>query len=75
LSLGTTKKGIGPAYSTKMNRSGIRVGDLCHGDFEVRFVERFRRLVADYSDAFDKVSIGSIAIPKSFRPFFCFYRT
>lgn len=33
-SLGTTKKGIGPAYSSKATRNGIRVGDLL-GDFNV----------------------------------------
>ena len=32
--LGTTKKGIGPAYSTKANRSGVRVADLM-GDFDL----------------------------------------
>lgn len=31
-SLGTTKKGIGPTYSSKATRNGIRVGDLL-GDF------------------------------------------
>ena len=30
--LGTTKKGIGPAYSSKANRNGLRVADLV-GDF------------------------------------------
>lgn len=33
-SLGTTKKGIGPAYASKANRTGIRVGELM-GDFNV----------------------------------------
>jgi adenylosuccinate synthase len=33
-SLGTTKKGIGPAYSSKATRNGIRVGDLI-GDFAI----------------------------------------
>lgn len=33
-SLGTTKKGIGPAYSSKATRNGIRVGDLL-GDFNL----------------------------------------
>ncbi|MHA1448389.1 MAG: adenylosuccinate synthase [Candidatus Hodarchaeales archaeon] len=28
LSAGTTRRGIGPAYADKMNRTGIRVGDL-----------------------------------------------
>lgn len=31
--LGTTKKGIGPTYSSKATRNGIRVGDLL-GDFQ-----------------------------------------
>lgn len=33
-SLGTTKKGIGPAYSSKATRNGIRVGELL-GDFNL----------------------------------------
>lgn len=43
-SLGTTKKGIGPAYSSKASRNGIRVADLV-GDFEsfsAKYV-RFKR--------------------------------
>lgn len=32
-SLGTTKKGIGPAYASKATRNGIRVCDLL-GDFD-----------------------------------------
>ena len=42
-SLGTTKKGIGPAYSSKASRSGIRVHHLF--DWE-EFERRFRGLVA-----------------------------
>lgn len=30
--LGTTKKGIGPTYSSKATRNGLRIGDLL-GDF------------------------------------------
>lgn len=33
-SLGTTKKGIGPTYSSKASRNGIRIGDLM-GDFSL----------------------------------------
>ena len=29
--IGTTKKGIGPTYATKMMRSGVRVADRPHG--------------------------------------------
>ena len=34
VSLGTTRKGIGPAYSSKATRNGLRVGDLVE-NFEV----------------------------------------
>jgi adenylosuccinate synthase len=40
-SLGTTKKGIGPTYATKVTRSGVRAGDLLHFDF---FASKFRNL-------------------------------
>lgn len=33
-SLGTTKKGIGPAYSSKATRNGIRIADLL-GNFNL----------------------------------------
>jgi adenylosuccinate synthase len=41
--LGTTGKGIGPAYGSKVMRNGLRVGDL--EDMEY-FEERYRSLVA-----------------------------
>jgi len=40
-SIGTTKKGIGPAYSSKASRSGLRVHHLYSPDF----AEKFRKLV------------------------------
>lgn len=45
-SLGTTKKGIGPTYSSKATRNGIRIADLI-GDFQA-FSEKFRTLVSSY---------------------------
>ncbi|XP_050405137.2 adenylosuccinate synthetase isoform X1 [Patella vulgata] len=44
-SIGTTKKGIGPTYSSKVTRNGLRMCDLV-GDFTV-FSDKFRNLV-DY---------------------------
>ncbi|KAF5390658.1 hypothetical protein D9757_002766 [Collybiopsis confluens] len=41
-SIGTTKKGIGPAYSGKASRSGLRVHHLFD---QATFAERFRKLV------------------------------
>lgn len=42
-SLGTTKKGIGPAYASKATRNGIRVGDLL-GDFNL-FEEKYVNII------------------------------
>ena len=41
-SIGTTKKGIGPAYSAKASRSGLRVHHLFN---EEDFAKKFRRVV------------------------------
>ncbi|MBP5645959.1 MAG: adenylosuccinate synthase [Bacteroidaceae bacterium] len=35
--VGTTGRGIGPAYTDKVARTGLRVGDLLRPDFEERF--------------------------------------
>ncbi|CAG8502743.1 2538_t:CDS:10 [Acaulospora colombiana] len=43
-SIGTTKKGIGPAYSSKASRSGLRVHHLSN---DLAFAEKFRQLVAN----------------------------
>ncbi|HPO48211.1 MAG TPA: adenylosuccinate synthetase, partial [Paludibacteraceae bacterium] len=41
--IGTTKKGIGPAYSDKYSRIGIRMGDLIDADY---FAERLHDALA-----------------------------
>lgn len=41
-SIGTTKRGIGPAYSSKASRSGLRVHHLFDHD---TFAQKFRKLV------------------------------
>jgi adenylosuccinate synthase len=48
--LGTTKKGIGPTYSSKMMRIGLRVGDLLHWD---TFTDKYHRLADFYNRAYD----------------------
>jgi len=39
--IGTTGKGIGPAYTDKISRNGLRVGDIEH-----RFEEKYRQVIA-----------------------------
>jgi adenylosuccinate synthase len=40
--LGTTRKGIGPTYSSKASRSGLRVCDLFHPE---EFAIKYRKMV------------------------------
>lgn len=54
-SLGTTKKGIGPTYSSKATRNGLRVGDLL-GDFE-KFSDKFHTLVYCYQRMFPTLEV------------------
>ncbi len=42
--IGTTGKGIGPTYTDKVARNGLRVGDLLH-NFDVRYAEARERHV------------------------------
>ncbi|KAF5275192.1 hypothetical protein FQR65_LT04224 [Abscondita terminalis] len=53
--LGTTKKGIGPTYSSKATRNGIRIGELL-GDFS-EFSEKFQALIAMYQRMFPNLSV------------------
>jgi len=47
--IGTTRKGIGPTYVEKFNRSGIRIGDLRYGDL---WPANLRRIVASAQKRF-----------------------
>lgn len=47
--IGTTRKGIGPTYSTKMSRSGLRMYDIFN---EESFEKKLRRLADGYQKRF-----------------------
>ncbi|XP_038846857.1 adenylosuccinate synthetase isozyme 2-like [Salvelinus namaycush] len=53
--LGTTKKGIGPVYSAKAARSGLRICDLM-SDFTL-FSERFKVLASQYQSMYPTLVI------------------
>ena len=48
--IGTTKRGIGPAYASKATRNGVRMVDL--QDKEA-FADKLRKLAMDGSKRFD----------------------
>lgn len=48
--IGTTGKGIGPAYTDKVSRNGVRVGDILH-NFEDKYnaaIERHKEILKQY---------------------------
>ncbi|CAG9540933.1 unnamed protein product [Cercopithifilaria johnstoni] len=53
--IGTTKRGIGPTYSSKCFRNGLRVGDLVY-DFH-GFTLKFRELVKYYQSQYPDLKI------------------
>lgn len=57
-SIGTTKKGIGPAYASKINRIGIRVGDL-------RFPETLEAKIANLANYYKKIYPALNVDPKA----------
>jgi len=53
--LGTTKKGIGPTYSSKANRNGLRISDLI-GDFD-QFSQKFGNLADCHMARFKSLDV------------------
>lgn len=54
-SLGTTKKGIGPTYSSKVNRNGIRICDLMN-DWNL-FTEKYRNLIKYMKERYPMITL------------------
>lgn len=53
--IGTTGKGIGPAYTDKVSRNGVRVGDILH-NFEEKYkaaIERHKEILKQYDFEYD----------------------
>jgi adenylosuccinate synthase len=62
--IGTTGKGIGPAYEDKVARRALRVQDLKHPD---RFAAKLRELLAVHNHALTGYLAGT---PQEFQPIF-----
>merc|ERR1719284_1918253 len=69
-SIGTTKRGIGPCYSAKAIRNGLRFGDLLH--FE-EFERRLRELIAwsqkRFGDPREKDTPSQLQLRKALREY------
>lgn len=53
--IGTTKKGIGPCYTDKMERCGLRVSDLMHKEV---FEEKLKENIEDKNELITKIYGG-----------------
>lgn len=62
--IGTTKKGIGPAYSSKMLRNGLRVGDLRYFD---DFCVKLRAQVLFYQQNYPNLKVDVDAEIEKYR--------
>jgi adenylosuccinate synthase len=57
--IGTTGKGIGPTYTDKVSRNGVRVGDILH-NFEEKYntaIKRHKELLAQYDFEYDLATL------------------
>lgn len=60
--IGTTGKGIGPTYTDKVSRNGLRVGDIFH-DFENKYkkaTDRHKEILARYNFQYDLAPLEKI---------------
>ena len=64
--IGTTGKGIGPAYEDKVARRALRVQDLKHPE---RFAKKLRELLELHNVALERLSARQAAgVPADLRP-------
>jgi adenylosuccinate synthase len=75
--IGTTKRGIGPCYSDKADRTGLRMGDVLEENFEQMLRDRIATknamlavLGADQLDADELVATYAVAFDY-LKPFIC----
>jgi len=68
--IGTTKRGIGPCYSSKAIRNGLRFGDLLHFDeFEKRLRELIRWSQKRFGDVRDRDSPEQAILRKNLKEY------
>jgi len=63
--LGTTKRGIGPTYASKMNRTGVRLADLIDNFDD--FANKFSILADNYQVSFPGLKIDKAAEIERYR--------
>jgi len=58
--IGSTLKGIGPCYTDKVSRNGIRVGDIEHVNFDTRYAaakNRHIKIIEQFDSNYENIAI------------------
>ncbi|MEJ2594986.1 MAG: adenylosuccinate synthase [bacterium] len=61
--IGSTLKGIGPTYTDKISRNGLRIGDIENADFDDRYLAARKRHIATielYDRQYEQISIDGL---------------
>jgi len=65
--IGSTLKGIGPTYTDKVSRNGLRIGNLENSDFNEKYKEARKRHLAtitQYNPNFETLTIDGLTFPE-----------
>lgn len=65
-SIGTTRRGIGPAYCEKMNRTGVRIGDLRNIS---RVEDKLKKILVSLKKRFSSVELDVESEIKTYREY------
>lgn len=61
--IGSTLKGIGPTYTDKISRNGLRIGNLEHSDFDKKYKaarERHLKTIIQYNPDYEQLMIDGL---------------
>ena len=65
--IGSTLKGIGPTYTDKISRNGLRIGDVEAADFDERYKQSRERHISTiqlYDKEYEQITIDGLPFPE-----------
>jgi len=65
--IGSTLKGIGPTYTDKISRNGLRIGDIEAADFDERYKQSRKRHISTiqlYDKDYEQITIDGLPYPE-----------
>jgi len=65
--IGSTLKGIGPTYTDKISRNGLRIGNIENSDFDTKYQEarkRHLKTIIQYDPSYELLTIDGLSFPE-----------